>query len=142
MSTHIPKIIEKNIVKLQSWLYDIEDIASISDTTEALFVLRAVLHQLRDNLPITHIAHLNAQLPLVIAGLFFEGWNGHIEPYKERNEETFLKSVDEALTPHTILPAEKAVAAVFSVLKGRLGKKTTEKLQNVLPKAIRVYFDQ
>jgi hypothetical protein len=37
--------------------------------------LRAVLHALRDRLTVEETAHLSAQLPMLIRGIYFEGWD-------------------------------------------------------------------
>jgi uncharacterized protein (DUF2267 family) len=49
--------------------------------------LRAVLHALRDRLVVTEAADMAAQLPMLIRGLFYEGWKPAKVPVKMSREE-------------------------------------------------------
>lgn len=54
--------------------------------------LRAVLHALRDRLPVQEAADLGAQLPMLMRGLYYEGWNPARVPVKMHRDE-FLERV-------------------------------------------------
>jgi uncharacterized protein (DUF2267 family) len=54
--------------------------------------LRAVLHALRDRMPIEETAQLGAQLPMIVRGIFYEGWDPTVVPVKMGREE-FLERV-------------------------------------------------
>ena len=59
----------------QEWLVSI---AREFDTDDLDFVeraLRAWMHGLRDELPIESCAHFAAQLPELLRGVYYEGWN-------------------------------------------------------------------
>jgi uncharacterized protein (DUF2267 family) len=49
--------------------------------------LRVVLHALRDRLTVTEAADLAAQLPMVMRGLYYEGWKPASVPVKMSREE-------------------------------------------------------
>jgi uncharacterized protein (DUF2267 family) len=78
-------------------------------------VLRAVLHQLRDRLTPEEAVDLAAQLPLIVRGVYFEGWRPRQTPEKVRTKEEFLSEVAMKLRPHPIA-AEPAVRDVFALL--------------------------
>jgi uncharacterized protein (DUF2267 family) len=53
--------------------------------------LRAVLHALRDRLTVEEAAELAAQLPMLIRGLYYEGWSPSHVPVKMKREEFFTR---------------------------------------------------
>jgi uncharacterized protein (DUF2267 family) len=54
--------------------------------------LRAVLHALRDRLTVEETAHLAAQLPMLIRGVYYTGWDPSRVPVKMHRDE-FLARV-------------------------------------------------
>jgi uncharacterized protein (DUF2267 family) len=54
--------------------------------------LRGVLHALRDRLTVEEAAHLSAQLPMLVRGLYFEGWDPTRVPVK-LDRDAFLARV-------------------------------------------------
>jgi uncharacterized protein (DUF2267 family) len=78
--------------------------------------LRAVLHALRDRLPVEESAQLAAQLPMLLRGLYYDGWNPSRVPVKmgrdefeERVRAEFPFDVDGGVEPliSTVLRALK-----------------------------------
>jgi hypothetical protein len=55
--------------------------------------LRETLHAVRDFLTVDEAADLSAQLPVLIRGLFFEGWVPAKTPAKMRSVDQFLERV-------------------------------------------------
>ncbi len=64
----------------------------LSDRHAAYRVLRAVLHALRDRLTVAETVDLGAQLPMLIRGLYYEGWTPNDKPLRERTREKFRHS--------------------------------------------------
>ena len=135
-------IINKSIHKTYEWLYDIADNCGWEDLTKPLACLRAVLHQLRDNLPLNESAHLSAQLPLFIKGIYFENWNPNITSLKERTEESFITSIGENLKKHPEIEVEEAIRGVFSTLVHKLPEEEIIKLCNILPRGVRSFLEE
>ena len=79
------------------WLNGIMQELHTMDRQEAWQALRASLHALRDRLPVDEAAHLAAQLPLVIRGVYFEGWRPAGKPDKVRDAQEFLGHVRREL---------------------------------------------
>ena len=136
-----PRILQKNLHRVQEWLYDIEDYGGWSNTTESLSCLRVVLHHLRDQLPLANLAHLSAQLPLFIRGLLFENWHPEHAPIKERKREDFLDAVAQDLEKYPEISADQAVQAVFCTLQRKISAGEIEKIKKVLPNPISALFD-
>ena len=55
------------------WLHEIMDRMCWQDKHRAYHGLRAVLHALRDRLPVDQAAALGAQLPMLVRGFYYEG---------------------------------------------------------------------
>jgi uncharacterized protein (DUF2267 family) len=72
---------------IQIWLKELKDKGELADEAAAYSVLRSVLHQLRDRLTLEESVDLGAQLPLIVRGLYYEGWRPHHVPRKLAKEE-------------------------------------------------------
>lgn len=57
------------------WLAVVGRELGTADRVLAHRVLRAWLHVVRDRLPVGSAVHFSAQLPVLLRGEFFEGWN-------------------------------------------------------------------
>ncbi len=100
---------------MQLWLKELRDRAELADEEAAHAVLRAVLHQLRDRLTVEEAVDLGAQLPVMVRGLYFEGWRPHKVPRKIRSRQAFLDELSDQLLPHTY-PVDWAVSSVFDLM--------------------------
>src|SRR6516164_4209657 len=75
------------------WLRDIQERLGWQARHRAYHALRAVLHALRDRLPVDQVAALGAQLPMLIRGFYYEGWHPAGTPTKHRRKEDFLAQI-------------------------------------------------
>lgn len=75
------------------WLDELMKELGWQERQRAYHALRAVLHTLRDRLPVDEAAHLAAQLPMLIRGIYYEGWHPADKPLKQRNKEQFLAHI-------------------------------------------------
>lgn len=135
-------LINKSIHKIYDWLYDVSDNCEWVDINKSLVALRAVLHQLRNHLPLNESVHFSAQLPLLIKGLYFENWNPNVTSPKERSREDFLYSLKEELKMHPEIDPEEAMKGVATTLARKLSNGEITKLTNTLPKGIRSFFEE
>lgn len=111
----LPATLSHAVQQTQEWLKELRDNGDLADEATAYSVLRAVLHQLRDRLTPEEAVDLAAQLPLVVRGVYFEGWKPGQTPEKVHSKEQFLREVTKKLRPHAI-PPEPAVRDVFALL--------------------------
>ncbi|WP_280423439.1 DUF2267 domain-containing protein [Nocardia carnea] len=56
------------------WLRAVADDLGTEDLTFALRALRAWMHTVRDRISVPNSAHLTAQLPDFLRGIWYEGW--------------------------------------------------------------------
>jgi uncharacterized protein (DUF2267 family) len=111
----LPATLRHSLQQTRVWLKELRDNGDLADEAVAYSVLRAVLHQLRDRLTPEEVVDLAAQLPLIVRGVYFEGWRPAKTPAKVRSKEQFLTGVAKKLHPHPI-SVEPAVRDVFALL--------------------------
>jgi uncharacterized protein (DUF2267 family) len=136
MSTTGLEVFDRTIHKTNIWLKDLMETLDCGDRHEAYLALRATLHALRDRLTIEEVAQFAAQLPMLIRGFYYEGWDPTGKPLKERHKNDFLIRINEELRPNGI-DAEEAARAVFVVLASRISEGEIEDIEHVLPRDIR-----
>ncbi|HEU0051010.1 MAG TPA: DUF2267 domain-containing protein [Patescibacteria group bacterium] len=104
---------------------------------QAYQALRAVLHVLRDRLPLHEAIHFGAQLPMLVRGFYYEGWDPEQTPKKMKREE-FIEHVRKEL-PNLSMSEniETVIQSVFFVLGRHLGEGEMEKLSATMPHDIR-----
>ena len=108
-----------------------------SDRHRAYLALRATLHALRDRLSVDEAAHLAAQLPMLVRGIYFEGWHPAGTPVRERHKEDFLAHIAEAFRATPEVDPEQVVRTVFRVLARHVTAGEVEEVRGALPKDIR-----
>lgn len=107
------------------------------DRQVAWKVLSTVLHKLRDNLTPDLAAHLAAQLPLLVRGVFYDQYEPSRQPARCRSRADFVAEVDEWLADTRPINAEQAIQTVFQVLSHHLDPGEVAKVRNALPEGIR-----
>ena len=133
---------ESTLQTTNIWLSDIlERLRWGLDHHRAYHALRAVLHALRDRLPVDQVAALAAQLPMLVRGFYYEGWHPHGKPVKERHKEDFLAHIAVVFRDDPDVEPERIVKAVFRVLSKHVTSGEIEGVKRSLPTEIRALWD-
>lgn len=131
--------VDRTLHKTNEWLAAIGDNLRAGERKDAYTALRAVMHALRDRLPVATVASLGAQLPMLVRGIYYEGWHPTVDGKPAsgvHNPEEFFALVDRELSRHPNIQPEIAVRAVFTVLARHLDPSETEKVIHVLPRRL------
>lgn len=118
------------------WLHDVMLRLGWIDQDKAYRGLRAVLHALRDRLSVNAVAHLGAQLPLVLRGMYYEGWHPAGKPLKEHRAE-FLSHIVEAFNFDSDADPERICRAVLGTLEKHVTAGEVENVKASLPNDLR-----
>jgi uncharacterized protein (DUF2267 family) len=132
---------DKTVQESNLWLKDVMERLNTYDRHHAYSTLRAVLHALRDRIGPENAAHLGAQLPMLLRGLFYEGWDPTGKPTKERHENAFLAHIAREL-PRAAGPGEieQGALAVLDVLSKHIDRGAAVKLAAILPQDLRRFW--
>jgi uncharacterized protein (DUF2267 family) len=130
-------VFDTTVHKTNIWLNEIMQVAGWEDRHYAYRALRATLHALRDRLTIDEVAQLSAQLPMLVRGIYFEGWDPHARPPKVRHKEQFLARIEQELRGDGPGETELVARAVFEVLERRVSEGEIEDVQQMLPDEVR-----
>jgi uncharacterized protein (DUF2267 family) len=129
--------IRRSAEKTEQWLRELADeLGRPGDLRYAFRVLRAFLHALRDRLTVDAAAHLGAQLPEFLRGVYYEGWRPARAPERYHDLGTFLKRVatDAALSGHT--EAASSAEAAACVLRLHVSDGEIRKVAAALPRGV------
>ncbi len=137
MSNQGLETIDHTVHVTHDWINELADRLDWSSKRSALRLLRVTMHQIRDNLLIDEMAQFSAQLPLLIRGMFFEGWVPKRTPLKDRHLGDFCAPI-ESMFEHTLeYRGIEDITRVFVLLNNRLSRGEIEDVRANLPTAIR-----
>lgn len=134
-------VFDDTVHKTNAWLHEIGARLGWDDRAKAYRLLRVTLHALRDALSAEEAANLSAQLPLLIRGVFFEGWRPGRIPLRPPDRAAFLGAIGAAFSDEVDFDAEAAVREVFDVATRHLDPGAVAKLHRELPDFIAELWD-
>ena len=133
------EVFDKTLQTTNIWLDEISrDLGP--DRQVAWHTLAAVLRPLRDRLPIGLAAHLGAQLPILVRGIYYDQWRPNEQQLKLRSADEFFERVSQGLTGIRPINPQKAVKAVFRVLNHYVDPDQIQNVRDALPEDIRALW--
>lgn len=125
------------VEKAHLWLKELKEIGQFQNEEQAYSVLRAVLHALRDRLICDEAIHLGSEMPMLIRGLYFEGFDLS-PPDNDRTLDSFYETIRQHLRNASFnVDVESATKAVFNLLNERISAGEMTHVKNMLPEEIR-----
>jgi uncharacterized protein (DUF2267 family) len=138
MSEQGLETIESTTQKTHEWIARIAE-ALHMEKRDAYKSLRAVLQTLRDRLPVDLAVHFGAQLPMLIRGLYYEGWDPAKVPIKMLREE-FLTVVQANIVADRVIDPVETVQNVLAVVASHIGDGELTKVMQSFPRDMQSLF--
>lgn len=131
---HAPQVVAE-------WLNELCDDLEWEEKPRAYLLLRETLHALRDLLVVDEAADLAAQLPVLIRGIYFEGWDPSKTPVTMRSKADLFDRVSARFAKRPLEDPERAVAAVFDLLRRHISFGEFDQVRSAMRKPIRELWD-
>ena len=129
------KSFEGAVISSSLFLRDFMQELGITNEKRAYLALRSALHVVRDRLVVDEAANLGAQLPLIIRGLYYEGWRPAGKPLRLRTLSAFLGRLQDECAAANLDPEEVA-RALFRVFDRHITRGEADDVRHMLPKVV------
>jgi uncharacterized protein (DUF2267 family) len=131
MSSHYAHAVHRASV----WVADVAAALGTQDRHYARRVLRAWLHTLRDRLTIDAAAKFGQQLPELLRGTYYDGWEPSRVPMRYNAAEYVQRFAAEAMVPPSEVPA--LAATVTHVISEHMSPGQVAEALAELPAGLR-----
>jgi uncharacterized protein (DUF2267 family) len=129
-------VIDTTVQKTYRWIRELDEELGGVGRRESYQVLRGFLHALRDRLIVDEVAQLAAQLPMLVRGIYYEGWDPARTPPKWKEPEFIARFAEEAALDPVQEPVP-ALQAAARVLRRHVAPGETEDVLGMLPRELR-----
>lgn len=131
------KAVQKTLQTSSRYLKLMMDSGEFRNHSDAFAVLRASLKALRDRVEPGEAVHLGSQLPALLRGFYFEGWDYTGIQNKTRKVEGFLNEVKKHLHGHDYIDLHKTVPVAMKVILDEIDQGEAVQILHNMPKEIR-----
>jgi uncharacterized protein (DUF2267 family) len=138
MSEQGLETIDTMVQKTHEWIARIAE-SIYMEKRDAWKSLRAMLQTLRDRLPADLAVHFSAQLPMLVRGLYYEGWEPSKVPIKMSREE-FLPVVQSRIIADRVIDPVETVQNVLAIVANHIHGGEMHKMMDVFPRDIQSLF--
>jgi uncharacterized protein (DUF2267 family) len=136
MTTTGLDIFDRTVQKSIIWVDAIRDELALEDRHRAYHLLRVVLHEIRDRLPMMQSVHLAAQLPILLRGVYYDGWSPSLTGNKKQLPE-FLANIGSQLDPSLNLSAQAVAKCVLQVISEHVDIGEVRQIVSTMPQNMR-----
>lgn len=130
--------------KSQEWIKEMHHDLKWMTGDSLYHLLRAVLHSLRDQLNTNCAAHFAAQLPLLLRGAFYEGWDPQVNMRNSTTKSDFLETVKNKMSPITApnFDLEQGVSIALNVIKKHISSGEMNDIIGLLNPSLKVFIQK
>lgn len=83
---------------------------------------------------------LGAQLPMLIRGLYYDGWRMRDTPPSERTKSAFRSHIEAAFSQDPSADTEALAREVFKLLARKISQDEIDDVENMLPADVRTIW--
>ena len=137
MSSKGLEVIDHSAQLTHEWINELAERLGWQDQKQVLQLLRSVLTGIRDHLPHDESAGFAAQLPILLRGMYYEGWRPAKTPDPDRSKEGFVSRIESHFKMDREYSGEKDITLVMRFLSGKVTSGEISDVRNALPPKIR-----
>lgn len=141
MATKLHNQFQNTVSKTEEWAEELADRLDLADDPKSYRLLCVTLHAIRDTLSVDEATDLSAQLPQLLRGAYFEGWQPSKTPVKTRNMSDLVNRVEHAFDKDPFENTTEAVTAVFNLLNDHVSQGEINDVRACLPKDIQEHWE-
>jgi uncharacterized protein (DUF2267 family) len=130
------RAIQKTYDKVNDCISRLMASHQFQNENKAFVILRASLKALRDRLTTEEALHLGAQLPALLRGFYFEGWNLNQQQAKIRTKEEFINDVRFHLNGHEDIDLDVATPLALKIILDMIDQGEAIEVLHQLPREI------
>jgi uncharacterized protein (DUF2267 family) len=123
---------DRTVQETNVWLRELTEDLHLYERQRAYLALRAVLHATRDRLPMYEVVQLGAQLPLLVRGIYYEGWDAKERALKDRKLEHYYQDVQAKYVAPGTEDAERLTKGVFALLSRHVSAGQVQDVKQAL----------
>ncbi|AEB45720.1 MULTISPECIES: DUF2267 domain-containing protein [Micromonospora] len=134
MAEQFQSAIESSVDKTNLILKDIEQAYGWpkAQRNQSYAALRTVLHLLRDRMPVQESVEFSAQLPMLVRGIYFDGWQPENVPIK-LNRDDFLYEVRQGFPYDAEGGPQRVVQVVLETLRRHITQGEWDDVRATMP---------
>ena len=135
MAEQLQAAFESSLEKTNIILKDIEQAYGWpkEQRNQSYCALRTVLHLLRDRMPVQESVEFSAQLPVLVRGIYFDGWKPMDVPVK-LNRDDFLLEVRRHFPYDVEGGTERVVQVVLDALSRHVTQGQWDDVKDNMPR--------
>jgi uncharacterized protein (DUF2267 family) len=134
------KTLNTAVETTEEWISALMARLAWHDKERTCLALLAALHALRDALPRDEAGYLGVQLPVLLRGLYFEGWHPASHLQRAKSRSAFVERIQEGVHRDPGINAEAVAHAVFALLAERLPLGEVENAKAATPEPLRMFW--
>lgn len=140
MSKQGLEVIDHTVQLTHEWINELAERLEWSNHRNVFHLLRLTLTGLRDLLGHDEAAQLSAQLPILIRGIYYEGWRPSDTPLKDKQKSAFVDRIDAILSGYPEYRGEQDIYSVLKLLNAKISEGEIKDIRSALPASIRDFW--